>query len=359
MTVSIIGTAGIPAKYGGFETLAENLVKNKTENIEYTVFCSSKLYREKPESYLNARLCFVNIKANGIGSVFYDLVCMLSSLRYDIMLILGVSGSLFLPFIRLLYHGKIITNIDGIEWKRVKWNKLAKFVLHISEKFAVRFSDKIIGDNQGIIEYIEEAYKREAVLIEYGGDHVKKSEINKKEVFDFCQKPYAISVCRVEPENNLQLILEAFSWQTKIFLVIVGNWKNSNYGLSLLRKYENFQHIHLLDSIYDSDKINSLRSQAFVYVHGHSAGGTNPSLVEAMFLELPILAFDCVYNRYTTENKCVYWSNSDELYKYITQHEESELDNIKKTMKLIADRKYRWSIIVSKYEVLFKDKDGQ
>jgi len=172
MNISIIGTAGIPARYGGFETLAENLVKNKTEGIEYTVFCSEKLYQEKQKSYLNAKLRYINLNANGISSIFYDFISMLLSLRSDAMLILGVSGSLFLPFIRLIYRGRIITNIDGIEWKRDKWNKIARYILRISEKSAVRFSDAVICDNQGIVDYITETYKRESVLIEYGADHV-------------------------------------------------------------------------------------------------------------------------------------------------------------------------------------------
>jgi hypothetical protein len=175
MNISIIGTVGIPACYGGFETLAENLVKSSTEGVKYTVFCSAKSYPEKQESYLGAQLRYINLNANGISSIPYDLISMLLSLKSDIMLILGVSGSLFLPFIRLLYRGKIITNIDGIEWKREKWGKLARFILHVSEKFAVRFSDIVIGDNQGIIEYVKEIYRREAVLIEYGGDHVKRN----------------------------------------------------------------------------------------------------------------------------------------------------------------------------------------
>jgi len=175
MNISIIGTVGIPARYGGFETLAENLVKSKTEGVKYTVFCSAKSYPVKPDNYIGAKLRYIKLNANGISSIPYDLISMLMSLKSDVMLILGVSGSLFLPLIRLLYRGKIITNIDGIEWKRDKWGKLARFILRISEKFAVRFSDVVIGDNQGIIEYIKEIYRREAVLIEYGGDHVTRN----------------------------------------------------------------------------------------------------------------------------------------------------------------------------------------
>jgi hypothetical protein len=172
MHISIIGTAGIPARYGGFETLAENLIKNKIGDIQYTVFCSAKIYREQQDEYLGAKLKYINLSANGMSSMLYDLIGMFLSLRSDIMLVLGVSGSLFLPFIRPLYRGKIITNIDGIEWKRGKWSRLARFILRLSEKMAVKFSDIIIGDNQGILDYLILEYNKEAILIEYGADHI-------------------------------------------------------------------------------------------------------------------------------------------------------------------------------------------
>jgi hypothetical protein len=172
MHISIIGTAGIPANYGGFETLAENLVTNNLSRVQYTVFCSAKMHKTRIDTYKGAALKYVNLSANGMSSILYDLICMLCSLRSDVMLILGVSGSIFLPFIRLLYRGKIITNIDGIEWKRDKWNKLARLILRISEWAAVKFSDVVIGDNQGIIDYVAREYQTNAVLIEYGGDHV-------------------------------------------------------------------------------------------------------------------------------------------------------------------------------------------
>jgi archaeosine-15-forming tRNA-guanine transglycosylase len=173
MRISIIGTAGIPARYGGFETLAENLIRNKTSDIQYTVFCSAKIYQKRQSEYFGAKLKYINLKANGMSSVWYDLVSMLLSLRSDVMLILGISGSLFLPLVRLLYRGKIITNIDGIEWKRNKWNRFARFILRMSEKTAVKFSDILIGDNQGIIDYVIKEYNKNALLIEYGADHVE------------------------------------------------------------------------------------------------------------------------------------------------------------------------------------------
>jgi len=344
--ISIIGTQGIPAQYGGFETLVENIVKNKAEFIEYIVFCSALSYKKRQENYLKAKLKYIYLKANGISSIFYE------SFEYDIMLILGVSGAIFLPFIRLLYKGKIITNIDGIEWKREKWSKLAKFILRISEKTAVKYSDVIIGDNQGIIDYIKKTYKKDAAFIEYGADNVNAIEIDQQE-YSFIKRPYAITICRIEPENNIHIILDAFSRQIELSLVFIGNWKNSKYGLNLIKKYSNNKNIYMLDPIFDQNKLFFLRSNSFLYIHGHSVGGTNPSLIEAMFYTLPILAFNCIYNKYTTENKCLYWSNADELFQIITNYDKKMLKIIGKDMKSITDKRYKWNIIVSKYEKLY------
>jgi hypothetical protein len=172
MHISIIGTAGIPARYGGFETLAENLVRNRKHETQYTVFCSTKMYRIKQKEYLGAKLKYINLNANGINSIWYDFISMILSLHSDVLLVLGVSGALFLPIVRLFYCGKIITNIDGIEWRRAKWNCFARFFLRISEKAAIKYSDHLIGDNQGIVDYIAHEYNKTAILIEYGADHI-------------------------------------------------------------------------------------------------------------------------------------------------------------------------------------------
>jgi glycosyltransferase involved in cell wall biosynthesis len=178
------------------------------------------------------------------------------------------------------------------------------------------------------------------------------------EKYSFCKEQYAISVCRIEPENNIHIILSVLSRQSKVRLVIIGNWKQSRYGKVLLRQYAHFAHIYLLDPIYDLEQINILRSNAFFYIHGHSAGGTNPSLVEAMSIGLPIFAYDCTYNRYTTENQCQYWSNPDGLYGLINNIDFDSLKDLGLRMKSIADRRYRWESIAKKYEFLFCEMLG-
>lgn len=352
--IAIIGTVGVPACYGGFESLVENILDYTPEDVEYTVFCTSQKYETKLDSYKGAKLKYLDLNANGKDSIMYDYKSMKMSLDADIMLILGVSGCIFLPFIRRKFKGKIVTNIDGLEWKRDKWNPLAKWLLHTSEKLAVKYSDVVIGDNKGITDYVKEAYGKDAVLIAYGGDHATKiTDDSLYEKYPYMRNPYSVTVCRIEPENNIHKILEAFSLLSDNQLVMVGNWKNSEYGISLKEKYSNFKNIHLLDPIYESHEINWIRSNASLYVHGHSAGGTNPSLVEAMNLGLPIIAFDCVYNRATTHESCLYWKQNDDIVNILNSKKDS-FKSISRDMKEIGLKEYSWKKIAEEYNNLWR-----
>lgn len=354
--VAIIGTVGVPASYGGFETLAENIIGEKvSENVEYTVFCSASSYKEKQIIYKGAKLRYINMNANGIQSTIYDVVSMLKCLgRYDIILILGVSGCLFLPLFRLFYDDKIIVNIDGMEHCRQKWSPFTKWFLRKSEATAVKYSDLIIADNKVIQDYVKEKYKRDAVLIAYGGNHAvrKITEDAQEEVlneYGVRRSDYAISVCRIEPENNCHVILEAFS-KTKMKLLFIGNWTKNKYGKMLKNKYSQYANIIMHEPVYDADVLYILRNNSTIYVHGHSAGGTNPSLVEAMFIGCNILAYDVSYNRETTHHQASYFSSEQDLYEKICCmcdiHNGWQMYNI-------AAKKYVWKQIAKQYEQLY------
>lgn len=354
--IAIIGTVGLPAKYGGFETLTEYLTRHLGSSLDLTVFCSSKSYSEKHHTYNNARLIYVPLDANGVQSIFYDILSMFKALRFaDTFLILGVSGCIVLPLIRLIGRKKIVVNIDGSEWKRAKWNRQAKWFLKFSEKLAVKFSDEVITDNKAIQDYVTEEYGVESNLIEYGGDHVEKFPLSAevREAYPLSQNPYAFKVCRIEPENNVHIILEAFS-QISFPLILVGNFRNSAYGSNLVERFAKFKNILLCDPIYDQDKLNQLRGNAALYIHGHSAGGTNPSLVEAMFFGLSIIAFDVPYNRETTVNQAEYFTDSSILKQLVHQFTDGKMRINGNQMYKIAKEKYTWQQIVQKYEKLLK-----
>ena len=170
MNIAIIGTVGIPAKYGGFETLVENLVKELNNEYSFTVYCSGPNCKkeDRQKNYLGARLKYLPLKANGKSSIIYDFLSIFHAVFYaDILLILGVSGAFMIPIIKLFTHKKVITNIDGLEWKREKWGKLAKGYLKKQEKIAVLSSDTTVVDNRGILNHVTQVYKRPCTLIAY------------------------------------------------------------------------------------------------------------------------------------------------------------------------------------------------
>ena len=238
--IAIIGTVGIPAKYGGFETLTEYLTKYLHDDYDITVFCSEKHYDTKLSSYNGVHIEYVNFNANGIESIPYDIISIVKSLKFaDTILILGVSGCVVLPFVKLFSSKKIIVNIDGLEWKRHKWHKYAQRFLRFSEHIAAKYADVIISDNKVIQEYVELRYGKKSELIAYGADHVRKLSIGENVLtsFPFLVKQYAFAVCRIEPENNIHMILKGFENEESLNLVIVGNWDASTYGVELKKEF--------------------------------------------------------------------------------------------------------------------------
>lgn len=362
IAVSVVGTVGLPPQYGGWETLADNLTLRAPASIQFTVYCSSRRYEKRIPCYNNARLVYLPLNANGIQSVIYDGFALVhAAFKAEKILILGVSGCTFLPIIRLLSGAKLIVNIDGIEWKRQKWGWFSSWFLKLSERFAIKFSDVVIADNPVIHDYVKQSYGVDAETIPYGGDHVDIQSEVSPEVFDepdkwnFQSMPYAFSVCRIEPENNIHLILEAFESIENLSLVIVGNWDNNAYGRQLRAKYGVRKNFHLLDPIYDIDSLFVLRSNCRVYIHGHSVGGTNPSLVEAMYLGLPVICFDVSYNRATTHSRALYFSTGEELVERVDKmmRDENYRIEVSKEMRSLAMRHYTWEKVCAAYYDLF------
>lgn len=351
--IALLGTAGVPGRYGGFETLAENLVHYHAltqHSATLNVWCSGKDNAEHPDYFESADLRYVSLSANGSQSILYDAISLWQAVRsgHDQILLLGVSGAIALPLIRLLSRARIVTNIDGIEWKRAKWKGPARWFLKWSEKLAVKFSHEVVADNWGIAEHVREYYGRDCHVIAYGGDHAVKSE--PTQALDIkLPVNFALALCRIEPENNVAMILEAFSRIPEHNLVFVGNWNKSDYGKGLRRIYGDHPNITLLDPIYDPGRLRWVRDGAELYVHGHSAGGTNPSLVEMMHFGLPVLAYDCNFNRHTTEERALYFKSPDVLCEKVSMLNHADCQSIGHDMKEIALRRYTWSVVGKEY----------
>lgn len=356
MKIGIISTVGVPACYGGYETLVENLlIYRQSEEVNYQVYCSSKVYKYKQKEYKGAILKYLPFKANGPMGIIYDSISLFHAYcTCDVIMSLGTVGCFWLPILKLFSKKKMIVNLDGLDDKREKWGRIARFVIGSARNIAARKSDIIIADNLIIQQYIKKRYNRNSVLIEYGGDNAQPY-YNQEELdnYGLHRYEYAFKVARIEPENRIDIILEAFSQLPSYKLVLVGNWNKSDYGRSVRKHYSSYCNMILLDPIYDPKKINLLRSNCSFYIHGHSAGGTNPSLVEAMYLGLPIIASNVSYNRATTEEKALYFDNVNDLSQIVSNLTDERKNEIAHNMKEIANSRYLWNIIVSKYENLY------
>jgi glycosyltransferase involved in cell wall biosynthesis len=356
--IAIIGTNGVPSKYGGFETLVEYLVKYLANNYDITVFCSTNLVTEKLNSYQGVKLEYINLDANGWQSIFYDIVSIFKSYkRFDKVLVLGCSGSIIMPFF-IRHKSKFIMNLGGLDWKRSKWSYFTRKFLKFSEFMAIKFSGHIISDNQGIKEYIVKEYQRNSFIIAYGGDHAIKQSIEQSSIekYPFLKNPYAFTLARIQPDNNIDMLLDSFTDESPYPLVFVGNWNYSSYGIQTKKKFSDKPGIMLLDAIYDQKELNVLRSNCKVYLHGHSAGGTNPALVEAMYLGLPILAYNSIFNKYTTNFEAEYFNDSKEIFERINSLSNEDLASIGEKMILIGKDKYKWEFIGREYAKVFDIK---
>ena len=355
--VAIIGTNGLPGRYGGWDQLLNHLTDNLKNKFSFVVYTSFYNAQKGLERFNDAELKIIPLKANGVQSILYDIASMIHAIynRYGILLILGTSGCLFLPIARL-FGKKIILNIDGAEWKRGKWGRIAKAFLLQSEKIGVKYSDIVISDNKKIQEYVLEKYGIKSELIEYGGDNAKfiPMSIGTQQKYSIVPNNYAFKVCRIEPENNLDMILEAFV-NTTLQLVVIGNWNFSFYGTELRKKFRIYSNLILLDPIYEQTKLDELRGNCCLYIHGHSVGGTNPSLVEAMNLGLCCVVFNVSYNIETTENLALYFRSKEELEIIVKKYIDNEIDTAfyKESMKEIAGRRYLWNVVIDKYLNLF------
>lgn len=358
MKLAIIGSVGVPSKYGGFETLTHQLVEELSDKIDMTVYCSAQQYTKRPKTFRQARLEYISLNANGAQSIPYDVISILKAYRKnDILLILGVAGMLILPIIKIFSKAKLIVHIDGMEWKREKWKGYAKIYLKYSERLALGISDVIIADNKAILENIPEKFHSKTELITYGGDHasheILTDKLLKKLGIPFSN--YAFSVCRIVPENNIRTILNAFK-TSKRNIVFIGNWYDSEYGLSIWQDFYEIENIKLINPIYNQKELDALRSNCELYIHGHSAGGTNPSLVEAIYLGLPICCYDVSFNRETLGPHGSFFKDEQSLVEIIEKELVYSEEERVSLMKFARDN-YLWKNITQAYHSLFRKLD--
>lgn len=382
--VFIIGSKGIPANYGGFETFVEKLTEGKVEkDIKYHVSCISNDFNEF--EYNEAR-CF-NVKVPNIGAakaVYYDIVSLKESIKYikrnnikaPTIYILACRIGPFIGFYKKKLKklgGSLLVNPDGHEWKRAKWNKLIRKYWRISEKYMVKNADLLVCDSKNIEKYILEDYKQynpHTTFIAYGAD-VKKSNLSDKdkEIINWykekciCKKEYYLIVGRFVPENNYEIIISEFmKSKTKKDLILITNVEKNKFyeELKLKTRFYEDKRIRFVGTVYDQELLTKIRENAYGYIHGHEVGGTNPSLLEALASTEVNLLLNVGFNKEVARDGAFYFTKeSNNLSNLINKVDNMNYDNIKKLgdnakNRIIED--YSWGKIIKSYERLFLSK---
>ncbi|MDW8681353.1 DUF1972 domain-containing protein [Streptococcus suis] len=377
--IFIIGSRGLPAQYGGFETFVEQLVSNQVSpTIRYHVACLSDSSHHQHTDYKGADCFTINPPKLGPARVIaYDMMAISYALdlvkaqemEKPIFYILGNTiGGFIAPFAKKIHSvgGTLFVNPDGLEWKRTKWSKPVQSYLKYAEKAMAKHADLLIADNEGIENYIQEAYPgTHTRFIAYGTDlsptdYQSDSEavLNFFGQWNVKEKEYYLIIGRFVPENNyLTAIKEFMASDTKRDLVIVANYEGSAYFQKLEEEtdFSRDKRIKFVGTVYDTNLLKYLRNQCRAYIHGHEVGGTNPSLLEALAQTNENLVLGVDFNQKVALDGVHYWTkepgNLSQLINQIDQ--EAEALNMGRIAKNHMKNAYTWDKIVREYEELF------
>ena len=368
MKIAFISTRGIPNYYGGFEQFAEYISVGLVQRGHEVTVYSPHYHPYQKMEYKGVKIKHIyspeKWMGGSVGSFFYDYACLKDALKKEIFDIIYEAGytSIIPAYIRFnvkdIKRPIITTNMDGLEYKRTKFNKWVQKFVFWEERMAVKHSHYLIADNMGIRDYYKEKYGKESKFLAYGANIPDNySEENLKE-YGLNRKNYLLVIARLEPENNIFMAISGYiasNLYGKMPLVIVGK-TDTPYGKWLVEHYARYEYVKFVGGIYDLDKINSVRHYSYAYFHGHSVGGTNPSLLEAMASECFILSHDNVFNRSVLGENAIYYKCTDDAMALMNGLEEIvnkyKDEYTKKNLEVIRTQ-YSWDKLVDEHVKYF------
>lgn len=355
MKIAILGTRGIPNYHGGFEQFAEffSLFLNKNE-IDVYVYCSS-IHPFKDDTFKDVKRIICKDFEDTIGTpgqFLYDLNCIMDSRKrnFDVILQLGYTSSSIWSFL-FPKNSIIITNMDGLEWKRTKYNPLVQKFLKFAEKLAVKHSDYLISDSIGIQEFLLKKYNKKSEYIAYGATLFTSPDVTKIQPYANIPYTYDLLIARMEPENNVETIVKGYLLKKcNRKLLLIGNYNSTKFGQYLFEKYSSNNTIVFLGPIYDMSVLDNLRYYSNLYFHGHSVGGTNPSLLEAMACNCCIVAHNNVFNKSILNQDAFYFNDENQLAECLILEKKSEniLAKLENNKNKICNQ-FDWEVINTTY----------
>jgi glycosyltransferase involved in cell wall biosynthesis len=360
MKIGILGTRGIPNAYGGFEQFAQYLSQGLVQRGHSVWVYNSSDHPYQQKEWKGIHIIHCKDWEGMIGTAgqfLYDYNCLRDARArsFDILLQLGYTSNSV--WHRLWPKSMLnVINMDGLEWKRSKYGPVTRKFLVRAEKWAARHGDVLIADSVGIQDYIRQKYDRDAIYIPYGADIPRTFDAAKLAQWGLHPDGYHLLMARMEPENNIEMIVQGWMAGEKTKpLVLIGNPGNS-FGQYLVKTYKD-DRLHFIGAIYDADTVNALRHFSTMYFHGHSVGGTNPSLLEAMAAGCTIAAHDNIFNKAILNEQGLFFSNSKQVQAILNSVPDPAMllgwkeKNLEKIKML-----YNWDKIIGDYEkVMLKD----
>ncbi len=361
-TVRILGTHGVPAAYGGFETAAENVGLHLAEHgWRVIVYCQVEGNGPVTEDTWRG-LERVNIPVNipgWRGTSLFDLLSIRHATRHphDVALVFGYNTGVFNVWQRLR-GTKLVINMDGIEWSRKRWGFARQTILYVNERIAALNGHHLIADHPEIERYLwTRAPKRKVVMITYGAHEVSDAPVEPVLERDLDPGGYLTMICRPIPENSILEIVQGFSTRRRSHeLVVIGPYEPDSdpYHREVMDAASD--QVHFIGAVYQPEVLQSLRVHGAMYLHGHTVGGTNPSLVEAMAAGNPVIAHDNVYNRWTAGDGAAFFTTAEDVDRELSRilPDPDTLDAMSRSSLDRYHAEFTWDHVAGQYEQLLR-----
>ena len=363
LRIALIGTRGAPAHYGGFETAVDEIGQRlAAKGHDVTVYCrnGNSGMRRDPKTYRGMTLVHLPAARRRVAETLSHTLLSAAHTfrvpRYDAALVCNAANALALPLLRL--RGiPFAVHVDGLEWRRTKWGPVGRGYYRLAESLSVRWSDALVADARGIEAYYWDEFGARTTGIAYGAPDCSDIGTHKLESLGLTPGGFHVVVARFEPENHVDFMLEGYlRSKARLPLVVVGSvpyaTEHTHRITELAARSDN---IHLIGGVWDQELLDQLYAGALTYLHGHSVGGTNPSLLRAMGAGTATIAYDIVFNREVAGPYATYAGSPGEVADALDTAEADVAGTMLRGRRLAgrAREKYDWDAVAERYEQLF------